>query len=245
MMINADEGFWYGIGAFETLLIHKGLPAYLPEHLARLNRALAVFDIPRNIEFETITSYLAAHPIEEGFLKIGVSSENTEIITGSPRYKASQYETGFATGLSPLMRNESSPLTFIKSLAYADNLLAKRRAMAEGLDEAVFSNSRGEICEASSSNIFFVKGSRICTPTVSCGLLDGVVRARILALTDAEERVIRPEEIGDFDEMFLTNSIVGVMPVRSFSEKLFARREVTDAISRRYLEDLEKNLYRD
>lgn len=245
MMINADEGFWYGIGAFETLLIHKGLPAYLPEHLARLNRALTVLDIPRNIEFETITSYLAAHPIEEGFLKIGVSSENIEIITGSPRYKASQYETGFATGLSPLMRNESSPLTYIKSLAYADNLLAKRRAMSEGLDEPIFANSRGELCEAASSNIFFVKNHRIYSPPLSCGLLDGVVRARILALTDAEECVIRPEVIGDFDEMFLTNSIVGVMPTRSFGEKIFERREVTDEVAHRYREDLEKNLYRD
>lgn len=242
-MIIADEGFWYGIGAFETLLIHRGLPAYLPEHLARLNRALRVLEIPRNVGIETITTYLDAHSIEEGFLKIGVSSENTEIIIGPPRYRAPQYETGFATGLSPLMRNDSSPLTYIKSMAYADNLLAKRRAIAEGLDEPVFANARGELCEAASSNIFFVKGRRIFTPPQSCGLLDGVVRARVLALTDAEERVIRPEEVGDFNEMFLTNSIVGIMPVRSFGEKIFVRHKVTEEVSRRYLEDLEKNLY--
>ena len=244
-MIIADEGFWYGIGAFETLLIHRGLPAYLPEHLARLNRALRVLEIPRNVGIETITTYLDAHSIEEGFLKIGVSSENTEIIIGPPRYRAPQYETGFSTGLSPLMRNDSSPLTYIKSLAYADNLLAKRRAMAEGIDEPVFSNSKGELCEAASSNLFFVNGRRIFTPPQSCGLLDGVVRARVLALTDAEERVIRPEEVGDFDEMFLTNSIVGIMPVRSFGEKIFEHRKVTDDVAHLYREDLKKNLYRD
>ena len=72
------------------------------------------------------------------------------------------------------------------------------------------------------------------TPKADCGLLPGIVRGYLLAAAGAEEKVIRPEEVEKFEECFLTNSLMGIMPVRSFGTFRFPERRVTEALRRRY-----------
>ena len=75
-------------------------------------------------------------------------------------YTEQDYEQGFITGYANVRRNETSPLTYHKTLNYGDCILEKRRVKAEGIQEPVFLNTRGELSEGATTNVFFVKRGR-------------------------------------------------------------------------------------
>ena len=76
----------------------------------------------------------------------------------------------------------------------------------------LFLNSRGEICEGSVSNVFFVSETGNHHPARTCGLLDGIVRRYVMKTRQVKEQVVTPEMIPEFREMFVTNSLLGIMP---------------------------------
>ncbi|MEW6721241.1 MAG: aminodeoxychorismate synthase component I [Thermodesulfobacteriota bacterium] len=87
-----------------------------------------------------------------------------------------------------------------------------RAAAAEGFDEVLFLNERGELTEGAVSNLFLETGGRLFTPPASCGLLEGVFRRRILAdrKLRAGEKVLRPEDLEKGAGILLTNSVRGI-----------------------------------
>jgi branched-subunit amino acid aminotransferase/4-amino-4-deoxychorismate lyase len=121
---------------------------------------------------------------------------------------------------SSVRRNQSSPLSRVKCLSYADNVLARLEARRRGADEAVLLNTAGEVCCASAANLFVVKGGALVTPPVEGGALPGVTRRCLLELAaargiDAREAPLLPEDLSGADEAFLTNTVVGVAGLTS------------------------------
>lgn len=167
-------------------------------------------------------------------LKITVSSENILVSSRKNTYTTEDYERGFTTEYSKVKRNETSSFTYHKTLNYGDCLLEKRQAKARGIDEPVFLNTRGEIAEGASTNVFFVKNGEIFTPSVDSGLLPGILREYICSHYPVKQQIIRPDEISQFDEMFLTNSLLGVMPVRSLESFVFPSCEKGREILKEY-----------
>lgn len=232
--IQLDEGYAFGIGAFETIAVESGRPVFLTEHLARLMKALKQLGLSDGKKREqltepSVTAYLTKHKQQlkdqHGVLKIMVSAQNTVFSLRPNHYRATDYERGFQLITSEIRRNESSPLTYLKSLAGGDNILEKRSALSRGYDEPIFINSRGELAEGAVSNIFFCRSGRLYTPKGSCGMLPGIMRGWIIQNYPVEEVVIHPDEVGQFDEMFITNSLMGIMPVMKFDNICFKTRE--------------------
>ncbi len=89
-----------------------------------------------------------------------------------------------------------------------------RKAKADGFDEVVFLNERGEVAEGAITNIFVEEAGRLLTPPAACGLLEGIWRRRVLAdrPAKASERVLYPEDLGTCRRILLTNSVRGMMP---------------------------------
>lgn len=216
-----DDGFSFGIGAFETMLVHDGRCVLLERHLERLDSALRMLGIDRRVDERTVDSMTSDGRLDDKILKIEVSEKNTVFSQRDNRYTDADYDRGFRLRTTDVRRNETSPFTYIKSLMYGDNLMERHKAMDHGYDEALFLNTRGEVCECSSSNIFFISEGELVTPPVSCGMLPGTVRAFIIETIGAEERIIHPADIPGFDGCFLTNSIMGIMPVTSIDECMF------------------------
>lgn len=235
MQILYDEGFQFGLGAFETIAVIKNHPVFLKEHLERLRKAEEFLEIRQRPKEGEVYAYLAAHPMEYGAVKIAVSKENKLILPRENHYTEESWRKGFLAGLSKVRRNETSPFTYHKTMNYGDCILEKRRAAAAGLDERIFLNGRGEISEGTISNIFFVREGRLFTPEVSCGLLPGVMRRYILEHYEVEETRIRPEELGTFEECFATNSLMAMMPVLRLGKWVFEKRETADRIREAYL----------
>ena len=233
--VLADDGFYFGIGAFETIAVEDGVPQLLEWHLERLRKSLAFFGIDQNVKEQEVLTYLNLCPQSEekqhGALKITVTAENKLFGLRKNTYTQEQYQKGFRLGISEIRRNETSPITYHKTLGIADNIIEKRNARKSGLDEKIFLNQKGQISEGCTTNIFFIQGNRLVTPPVSSGMLPGVMRRYIIEEAGRrgvllEEKALYPEETDQFDGCFVTNSLLGVMPAASFEEQKFDTAKV-------------------
>jgi branched-chain amino acid aminotransferase len=111
----------------------------------------------------------------------------------------------------PWARNERGATAGLKTISYAENVRALAFARERGATEAVFGNTRGELCEATGSNVFVVTGGSVCTPPPESGCLAGVTRALVLELCARdeiphEESTLPLDALAGADEAFLTSS---------------------------------------
>lgn len=210
--IMLDSGFHFGRGVFETIMV-KNKPLFLTEHCKRLTKGLNTLKIINTIDEDYVARCIEQYNINNCILKIGVSEKNVVITTRQLTYKPEDYIRGFKIKLSTLKRNPYSHVTYLKSLNNTDNILEKEQANKEGYDEVLFLNIHNELAEGSISNVFFVKGNRIFTPKVNCGILDGIVRGWILDNFDACTGKYSLEDVKKADEVFVSNSIMGIMKV--------------------------------
>ncbi len=247
MTLQIDDGFCYGLGVFETIAVENGRALFLNQHIERMIKAAERLELDwREGDFQSgtyieqkweklICEYITEQNIQRGAVKLTVTAENILLTHRDNPYKEEDYQRGFVLEQSSIRRNESSPLTYFKTLNYGDNIMEKRRAHKDGFDEPFFLNMRGELTEGAVTNLFFVKKGKILTPSVACGLLDGIVRRFVIEQFPVTEQVILPQDIFDMDEMFVTNSLLGIMPVRKCQGHVFTERGITEQIRKAYL----------
>ena len=241
MDIRLDEGFLFGMGAFETIAVEKGKPILLEKHLERLEKAADFLQLrscsARGFSKEKVFSYLASQDSEmtdHGVLKIVCSAENLFFQMRTNTYSEEDYAKGFVADISKVRRNETSSLVYHKTLNYGDCILEKRAAAAAGINEKVFVNTKGQISEGTVSNIFFVRKNMIYTPQLSCGLLPGILREYVMSKFSVVETIIYPDELMYYEECFVTNSLMGVMPVRQLGNICFPHRTRAEEVRNTY-----------
>lgn len=237
MLIELDEGYSFGLGLFETILLYKGKPVFLDEHLVRINKSIV--DLGLNIdklEKDEVFQYLNNNKniLEYEVLKIVLSEKNRLFLKREYTYIEKDYQKGFSLNISKVRRNENSIFTFHKTLNYGDNILEKRKSKKKGYDEPIFLNSKNQITEGATSNIFIVVGDKIYTPKLSCGLLNGIVRQYIISNYDVIEKKIDIEFLNNANEIFLTNSLFGIMSVSNLEKKVFKSQEISKNILQNY-----------
>ncbi|WP_320950049.1 MULTISPECIES: aminotransferase class IV [Fusobacterium] len=237
MLIELDEGYSFGLGLFETILLYKGKPVFLDEHLARINKSIV--DLGLNIdklERDEVFQYLNnnKNTFEYEGLKIVLSEKNRLFLKREYTYTEKDYQRALSLNISKVRRNESSIFTFHKTLNYGDNILEKRKSKKLGYDEPIFLNSKNQITEGAASNIFMVVEDKIYTPKLSCGLLNGIVRQYIISNYNVIEKEIDIEFLNNADEIFLTNSLFGIMPVNNLEKKVFKSQEISKNILQNY-----------
>jgi branched-chain amino acid aminotransferase len=120
----------------------------------------------------------------------------------------------------PWVRNERAATAGLKTTSYADNVIALARAKQQGAAEAILANTRGELCEATGSNVFVVVDGVVRTPPLDSGCLAGITRELLLewCAADGVEVVEQPlplEVLAAAHELFITSSIKDVFPVSS------------------------------
>ena len=232
-----DHGFLYGYGLFETMRAYHGTIFLLERHLKRLLNSAAVIGLsPELAEIDlgkACTDTLMANGLQDARLRLTVSRGEVDSFSGSgtsvaptvlvtarsyQALPAQIYNRGFRVGASSFRRYSQSPLSRLKSANYLLNVLARKEAEAAGLDESLLLNERGLITEGSISNVFFVAHSGLVTPPVESGILPGITREVVMELADAlginvTEGEVRLEDLGQFDEAFLTNSVMEIMPL--------------------------------
>ena len=167
MNIQLDEGYLFGLGVFETIALTDGRPEYLDLHLERINNSLEYFNIPMRVDEGEVMDFLKNGPTSKA-LKIVVSEKNKVFLFRDHPYTPERLKKGFNLEYSKVVRNETSPFVYHKTLNYGDNILEKRRLFGSDVDEVIFLNTKGQICEGSTTNIFFVADSKIYKRCVNC-----------------------------------------------------------------------------
>lgn len=231
--INLDDGVIFGRGAFETVLI-KEKPIFLKEHIDRLNNAINVLKIGESVDVNDILIKIKELKITNKALKILVTEKNIILLERNIAYTKEDYNDGFKLKLSSVIRNSTSILTYIKSTNYIENLIENQKAKEKGYNEVIFLNEKGFVTEGSTSNVFIVKKGKIITPGVESGLLDGILRNFIINNFEVIEKEITLSELLDSDEVFITNSIVGIMKVILFEDRIYDECDICNKIILRY-----------
>jgi branched-chain amino acid aminotransferase len=225
-----DHGVTVGDGAFETAKVDRGEPFAVTRHLRRLDRTIVGLGLPpvdHDRISEGIDAVLARPAIDFGRLRFTVTggrgplgsdrhdSDLTHIVTAVPHARP---EAHGAVLTVPWVRNERAATAGLKTTSYADNVIALAYAKERGALEALFANTRGELCEATGSNVFVVLDGVVRTPPLDSGCLAGITRELVLEwCADEGVRVVEEtlplDVLERADEVFLTSSIKDVFPV--------------------------------
>jgi len=234
-----DRGLLLGDGLFETLAVFNRKPIWLADHLQRLaaGSALMGFDCDRSLIDGAIARVLAEASHPHGILRItltrgpgvrGLAANGIRpslLITLSPWAPGTLF-TPVKLVTSPIRRNETSPASRLKTLSYADNILAAREAAAAQGDDALFLNSKGEVASTTIANLFILRDGRLATPPESAGILPGIARKKLLALGNGEERPVQPAELKLAEAVILTNSLRLIRPVQALDGTPLKRDDV-------------------
>jgi len=233
-----DHGFLYGYALFETMRAYNGKIFCLRRHIQRLVRSAEKIGLKVPDEetlMKACTDTLAANQLAEARLRLTVSRGEagafnaadsnalpTALVTAKAYtpIKREIYLRGYTAKVVSGRRFSQSVIAAVKSANYLENLLARQEAAASGADEALILNENGCIAEASASNMFFVAKDRLVTPPPFSGILEGITRQLVLEIASkmgitAIEEDIKLSRLNSFNEVFLTNSVVEIMPLVS------------------------------
>jgi len=239
-----DHGFLYGHGLFETMRVYKGKVFCLEQHLKRLESSSKVLGWPEWFDGNDLSAgiyqTLEKNQLQDASLRLTVSRgigasrpdpatcrDMTIIIFAAPLQplRPEVYAQGWSLMIPTIRRNSTSPLCTIKVANYLDNILAKAEAKHQGANEALFLNTQNTIAEGTMSNVFFVKDDRLITPDLTSGLLPGITRATVLQLArqlkiQVEERQVYPHELLEVQEIFITSSLLEIMPITKLDQRV-------------------------
>jgi branched-chain amino acid aminotransferase len=228
----SGPGFLFGWALFETMRSFKGKIVNLEAHLTRIQRSCRILNIKFPYSLEKLKRIIKEtakiNCFQDSYIKLILSKadKGTDTVVTVKKYipySPKKYARGFSGCIAKLRQNECSPLANIKSTNYLLYRLSLKEAKDRGLDEALILNTRGYIAEGSRSNVFLVKDKEIFTPSLECGCLDGITRRVILDLAKkynikSHEGILTCRDLSNSSEAFLTNSLMGVMPLVSLEK---------------------------
>lgn len=235
-----DHGFLYGDGVYETIRSYGDKIFMRDQHLARLRRSADAIGlaVPKrdwpSLLHEAMARNGAGDDRSDAYIRVTISRGRgdigldpalcptpTIVIMVNPLKPppAERYRTGVSLIVAKTRRNLPAALDpQIKATNFLNNIQAKREAIAAGAFDSVLLNWEGYVTECTISNLFFVQSGRLCTPALSCGILDGITRGVLLALAEdagipVHEGHFTVDALAKADECFLSNTTMEVMPV--------------------------------
>jgi branched-chain amino acid aminotransferase len=243
-----DHGFLYGDGVYETIRSYGNRIFMCEAHIARLYRSAEAIGltipIPRKRWLDLLHESMARNDVgneqRDAYLRITISRGTgdigldpalcpspTVVLMATPLIApaASLYEQGVALIVARTRRNLPTALSpQIKSTNFLNNILAKREALAAGAFDSLLLNWESHLTECTVSNLFFVTDGVVRTPSVDCGILDGITRNLVLELAaelhfPTEEGRFTVDQLYRADECFLTNTSMEIMPVVSVDHR--------------------------
>ncbi len=228
-----DRGFRYGMSVFESLRVTRGTPEFFAQHRSRLLQACAEREMEVDEPALDASEALFADGNQSGFARIYVTAGDgppTAAIS-SPRvfvFLESRTPPGPDDSWEITLHDESyhAPFGGLKTANYWFNCDALARARRRGFDETILFNDRAEVVSASMANVFVLRDDRLYTPPKSTGARAGVIREWVINRRKVTEHRLRREDIVNADEIFLTNSWIGVMPVATVEGRPLGPRSI-------------------
>lgn len=236
----SNRSLRYGDGLFETMRCENGGIRLARFHFERLFQGLKVLEMEWKADFTA--DYLSGQIFElckknnqeKARIRLNVYREE------SPGFSTLNNHLQFIIESSGLPDPDPEPvrvtfykeekksagiLSNLKTNNYLLYVMAAKHARQNGFDDALILNSQDRICEATTSNVFFIKDGIVFTPLLSEGCVAGVMRRHLLEVLpglgfSVIESPISPEMIFEMDEGFLTNAIQGIKSIERIGDRI-------------------------
>ncbi len=258
-----DHGFLYGDGIYETMRVYDGVVFKLDEHLKRLYRSASLIGltIPLDIDNLKISTYetLIANAYRDAYVRMTISRgrgsigldpdfcpEPTVVIIAQEfkEYPEAFYKNGISLIISETRKNLKEAVNpRIKSLNFLNNILAKIEAKKMNAYEAIMLNAYRKLAEGTISNVFFYKNGILYTPSLDCGILDGITRGMIIELARREDLKVKEgkftkKDIYSAEEVFITNTTMEVMPVSKIDDQKYTVGNISKSLHKIYRQEV-------
>ena len=221
----------YGKGIFTTVAIRDGEPLLWDKHWRRLSNnaekiGIDLTEFSENEILSRLNDAIQNDGVIDGRARLTFADESpSSIWPGGSEAKTSLHiitgdlrpvPDAFRLTVSPNMVNSRSPLAGVKSCNYLENLLALDEAKKRGFHEAIRVNELGHITGGCMSNIFWLKGDVLYTPTVATGGLAGTTREFVVENFECREVEKGIDELNFANAIFLTSAGLGIAQVAEF-----------------------------
>lgn len=242
----ADRGLAYGDGLFETIRVNES-PVLFAQHMSRLARGLNALRIPLELSIieEEIARFLQRR--HHGVLKVIVTrgeggrgyaapleSQPNRILSWHPLpvYPESYYREGISLYACRTVLSQNPVLAGIKHLNRLEQVIARSEWSGDDFQEGVLCDQQGCVIEAIFSNLWTVKNGGLITPPLKTSGVAGVMREWLLDELpkhgmDIKEACISPLDLLSMDEIFLSNSVFGIWPVKQYKEGRWSPGPIT------------------
>ncbi len=253
-----SHGLHYASGVFEGERAYSGNIFKLREHTERLIGSARIlgFELPYSADEidAACNQVLAENGLVDGYVRpiawrgseqLSVSAQATKIhlaiaawawpnLFGADRMK------GVRLGMAQWRRPhpQTAPTASKAAGLYMIGTLSKHAAEAEGFEDALMLDWKGNVAEATGANVFFVMDGELHTPVID-GFLDGITRRTVMSLARRDqikvvERVIEESDIPRAQEVFLAGTAAEVTPVRQIGVHHFTPGPITERLLREY-----------
>lgn len=251
-----DRGLQHGDGCYEILRTWNGVVGDVEAHLDRLYET-AKFLVLRTIDRQKLTEAIYKTLVADeapGEKRIRIMLTRGEGPFGA---KLKEIGPGVAIVIVEELPEQPDDISLAvvewplprrhgrghKTLSFLDNIIARELARAADADEAVRLDDDGNVIECATSNIFVVADGEVSTPSAEDGALPGIVRARVLTLCDKLEltsrvRDLTVRDLRSADELFVTSSLRGVVPVTRLDGVRVAAGPITAQLAAAYVEEM-------
>lgn len=247
--ISGNRGLQYGDAVFETIKVSAGKILFWEDHYFRLMASMRILRMeipttftPEFLEEEIQKTITALHITSHAYrIKIVIwrkeggtyTPQTNEVdymikveVLENPFYSAS--EGAYVVELYKDHFINSGLLSTLKTTNRIINVLGSIYAKENEYDNCILLNEKKNIVEVLNGNIFFVKGNTIKTPPLSDGCLNGILRKQIIKIIDKhpdftiEEASISPFDLQKADELFITNTIIGIQSITNYRKKEYS-----------------------
>ena len=247
----SDRGFQYGDGLFETIEIFNGIPVFLDQHLQRLDTGCKKLLIPApDIDLLKKEAYQLAKGSARAVLKLivtrgsgGRGYRQPEPIQATrlfslhpfPDYPESLFQQGINAIFCATRLGLNPMLAGIKHMNRLEQVLARAEWTSANIHEGIMMDNEGRVIEGTMSNLFIVKDNCLYTPTIEQSGVNGILRNIIINLAIENqipliEKTLLKQDVVTADEVFVTNSIIGIWPVKQIDTQAFQVGKITEAL---------------
>ena len=245
-----DRGLQYGDGLFETIVVRAGVPQLWPRHLQRLRTGCQQLRLPMpdedvlrreteevaHGEALAVVKIIVTRGTSERGYRIRPGQPGMRSVSGHPwpAHQARNAVDGITSRWCQMQCGRQPRLAGLKHLNRLEQVLA--RAEWEDDDaEGLMCDTEGEVIGGTMSNLFLVRGDVLLTPDLSQSGVAGVMRAEVLET--ARHQGLEPRTVPvsrsmveSADELFITNAVIGIWPIRALEGKQYAVGKTTQAL---------------
>lgn len=228
-----DRGFQYGDGVFETIACRNGQLQFWQAHMRRLEEACERLNLPKIPAQQWLDDIAALRPQGDAVIKLvlsrGVSGRGyaysdseQQPLRVSALYPWPDYPQQNQQGINAIICKTpvsiNPALAGIKHLNRLDNVLARNEWREPGIAEGLMLDHQQHVIEGAMSNVFCVLDDQLYTPSLELCGVRGVMREQIIQLARSQGITVNEIEISQqnflqMDEIFVSNSLIGIWPV--------------------------------